>query len=43
MRRIPVTYGLRYFLEKIEHTEAALSADPDAAVLAAPFKDALDE
>jgi hypothetical protein len=43
MRRISVSHGLVYFLEELEHTEAALSADEDAKVFAPPFLQALDE
>jgi len=32
-----------HFLEEIEYSEAALSADPDAAFLALPFQNALTE
>lgn len=42
MRKIPLSYGLIYFLEELEYTEAALTADDDAKVLSAPFITALD-
>jgi hypothetical protein len=41
MRSIPTTFGLLYFLEEIEFTEAALSADDDAAPLAPAFTQAI--
>jgi hypothetical protein len=43
MRKIPLSYSLLYYLEELEHTEAALSADSDAAVLVKPFTNALAE
>ncbi|HSO00484.1 MAG TPA: hypothetical protein VLS89_19465 [Candidatus Nanopelagicales bacterium] len=43
MRKIPLTYGLLYFRDELEHSEAALSADPDAQPLAQPFQDALTD
>jgi hypothetical protein len=43
MRKIPLSFGLLYFLDELEASEAALSADPDAQALAAPFREALEE
>ena len=43
MRRIAARRSLMHFLEEIEYSEAALSADPDAAFLALPFQNALAE
>jgi len=43
MRQLPLSRSLLFFLEEIEYSEAALAADPDAASLAAPFRDALEE
>lgn len=43
VRKLHITYSLATFLDDIEYTEAALSADPDASSLAAPFKDSLEE
>ena len=41
MRQIPTTFGLLYFLEELEHTEAALLADDEAAILAPAFTQAI--
>lgn len=41
MHQIPLTYSLLTFLDELEYTEAALSADTDAAPLAATFQDEL--
>ncbi|MDC0746149.1 hypothetical protein [Polyangium mundeleinium] len=43
MRQIPLSYGLLYFLDDLEFTEAALAADEDAALLAPPFTEAIGE
>lgn len=45
MRKIPLSFGLVYYLEELDATEAALSADadPDANALAAPFLEAITE
>jgi hypothetical protein len=43
MRQLSLSRSLLFFLEEIEYSEAALSADPDAASLAVPFRDALEE
>jgi hypothetical protein len=43
MRQIPLSFGLLAYLEELEHSEAALSADPDAKDLAAPFTEAIGE
>jgi hypothetical protein len=39
MRRIPLSTSLLNYLDELEYTEAALSADPDAADLAAAFEE----
>ena len=41
MKQIALSRALAYFLEELWYTEAALSADADAASLAAPFDDAI--
>ena len=41
MKQIALSRALAYFLEELWYTEAALSADADAAALAAPFDDAI--
>lgn len=43
MRQLSLSRSLLFFLEELEYSEAALSADSDAAPLAIPFRDALDE
>lgn len=43
MRKIPLSAGLMVYLDELEFTEAALSADPDAAEYAQPFRDAIQE
>lgn len=43
MRQIPLSYGLLFFLDELEFTEAALAADEDAAALAAPFTEAIGD
>jgi len=43
MRQLSLSRSLLFFLEELEYSEAALSADPDAASLAVPFRDALEE
>jgi hypothetical protein len=43
MRKIPLSYGLIYYLDNLEGSEAALAADPDAESLAAPFQDTIKE
>ncbi|HVK65903.1 MAG TPA: hypothetical protein VM694_15585 [Polyangium sp.] len=43
MRQIPLSYGLITFLVELEYSEAGLSADPEAAHLAAPFHDTISE
>lgn len=43
MRAIALGRSLFHYLEHIEFTEAGLSADPHAAILAAPYSDALVE
>jgi hypothetical protein len=43
MRQVPLSYGLIYFLDELEYTEAALAADPDAKALAADFEDRIGE
>ena len=43
MRQIPLSYGMLYFLDELEFSEAALAADEDAAGLAAPFAEAIGE
>ena len=39
MRKIPISSSLLTFLEELEYTEAALTADEDAELLAPPFTD----
>lgn len=41
MEKIPLTFGLPVFADQLEHTDAALSADPDTQELAKPFQEAL--
>jgi hypothetical protein len=43
MRKLVLTRSLLYFLEEIEYTEAALSADSDAESLSPAFQNAIDE
>lgn len=43
MRKIPLTYSLLTYLDDLEFTEAALSADPDTQSLVAPFQEAIAE
>jgi len=43
MRQIPLSYGMLYFLDELEFTEAALAADEDATLLASPFTEAIGE
>lgn len=43
MRKIPLSYGLLHYLDDLEFTEAALTADPDAQALAQPFHDSITE
>ncbi len=41
MRQIPTSFGLLYYLDDLEHTEAALLADDDAKILAPAFTHAI--
>lgn len=43
MRQIPVTYSLLTFLDDLTYLEAALSADPDAADLAAAVEEQIGQ
>ena len=43
MRKIALSHSLLFFLEELDFSEAALSADPDAASLASSFTDAITE
>ena len=43
MRKIALSRSLLHYLEEIEYSEAALSADPDTAALAQSFREALEE
>jgi hypothetical protein len=42
MEKIPLTFGLPIFADHLEHSDAALSADPDTQDLAKPFQDMLE-
>lgn len=43
MRKLALTRSLLHFLEEIEYSEAALSADSDTEMLAPAFRDAIDD
>lgn len=43
VKQIPSTFGLLYFLDELQFTEAALLADPDAQHLAQPFTNAITQ
>ncbi len=43
MRKIAISHSLLTFLDELEYTEAALSADPDSTPLATPFRDAIED
>jgi hypothetical protein len=43
VRKIPLSHSLIHYLDKLEGSEAALAADPDAESLAPPFQEAIAE
>jgi hypothetical protein len=43
MRKLALTRSLLFYLEEVEYTEAALSADSDSETLAPVYRDAIEE
>lgn len=43
MRKIALSHSLLFYLDELDFSEAALSADPDAAPFAVPFTEAITE
>ena len=43
MRQLPLNRSLIFYLDQLEYTEAALSADPDTEPLAPPFREEIED
>ena len=43
MRKLPLNRSLLFFLDQLEYSEAALSADPATEALAAPFREEIQD